>query len=77
MRPAMGSSARPAGTISPESGAPGRAVSAMVNLTDLYVLFAGIDDVAAAVPSRTVDAVPMLAYLTDPAATPARTWNYT
>lgn len=62
------------------AGEPGRAVSAMVNLTDLYALFAGfagIDDVGAAVPSRTVDAVPMLAYLTDPSTAPARAWNYT
>ena len=57
----------------------GRVVSSMVNLTDLYALFAeiaGITDVQAAVP-EPLDAQPMLAYLTDPARGPIRPWNYT
>jgi hypothetical protein len=57
----------------------GRVVSSMVNLTDLYALFAeiaGITDVQAAV-AQPLDAQPMLAYLADPAQGPVRTWNYT
>ena len=57
----------------------GRVVSSMVNLVDLYALFAeisGITDVQAAV-AQQIDAQPMLAYLRDPAQGPIRTWNYT
>ncbi len=57
----------------------GRVVSSMVNLVDLYALFAeiaGITDVQAAV-AQQIDAQPMLAYLSDPAQGPIREWNYT
>jgi hypothetical protein len=57
----------------------GRVVSSMVNLVDLYALFAeiaGITDVQAAV-AQQIDAQPMLAYLSDPAQGPIRPWNYT
>ncbi len=63
----------------PLVSAPGRQVSSMVNAVDLYALFgeiAGITDVQAEVP-RTLDAVSMLPYLTDPEQPPIRTWNYT
>jgi len=59
--------------------APDRQVSAMVNVADLYALFAeiaGITDVQAEVP-RTIDAVSMLPYLTDPDQPAIRDWNYT
>lgn len=58
---------------------PGRQVSAMVNAVDLYALFgeiAGITDVQAEVP-RTLDAVSMLPYLTNPEQAAIRHWNYT
>jgi hypothetical protein len=58
---------------------PGRVVSSMVNVVDLYALFAGIagiTDVQAEVP-RPIDAFPMLPYLTDPEQPPIRSWNYT
>lgn len=58
---------------------PDRAVSAMVNVVDLYALFAeiaGITDVQDAVPRR-IDAVSMLPYLTDPQQPAIRSWNYT
>lgn len=57
---------------------PGRAVTAMVNIADLYQLFgeiAGID-VRKAVP-RTLDSRPMLPYLRNPAQAPIRTSNFT
>lgn len=63
----------------PLVNAPGRSVSSMVNVADLYALFAeiaGITDVQAEVP-RTIDAVSMLPYLEDPAQTALRDWNYT
>lgn len=58
---------------------PGRAVTKMVNIADLFALFgeiAGIDDVHRAVP-RTIDAFPMLPYLRDPEQRSLRDWNYT
>ncbi|MEX2208310.1 MAG: sulfatase-like hydrolase/transferase [Myxococcota bacterium] len=58
---------------------PGRAVTNMVNIADLFALFgeiAGIDDVRSAVP-RTIDAFPMLPYLRDPEQPGLRAWNYT
>jgi hypothetical protein len=58
---------------------PDRVVSSMVNVVDLYALFAeiaGITDVQAEVP-RPIDAFPMLAYLTDPNQPAIRSWNYT
>lgn len=63
----------------PLVSAPGRQVSSMVNVADLFALFAeiaGIADVQAEVP-RTIDAVSMLPYLTDPEQPPIRSWNYT
>ena len=57
---------------------PGRAVTAMVNIADLYALFgevAGLSDVQAAV-SQPLDARPMLPYLKDPQQAPIRDLNY-
>jgi hypothetical protein len=58
---------------------PDRVVTSMVNVVDLYALFAeiaGIVDVQAEVP-RPIDAVSMLPYLTDPEQPAIRSWNYT
>ena len=58
---------------------PGRTVSQMVNIADLFALFgeiAGIEDVQAAVP-RPIDAMPMLPYVTNPNQQSIRAWNYT
>ncbi|MEA2627165.1 MAG: hypothetical protein QOD06_3210 [Candidatus Binatota bacterium] len=58
---------------------PGRVVSHMVNIADLYALFgeiAGIEDVPAAVP-RPIDAMTMLPYVTNPEQASIRRWNYT
>ncbi|MCG5502197.1 sulfatase-like hydrolase/transferase, partial [Ectothiorhodospira lacustris] len=58
---------------------PGRIVSSMVNVVDLFALFAeiaGITDVQAQVP-RPIDAMPMLPYLMDPEEPAIRSWNYT
>lgn len=58
---------------------PDRQVRSMVNAVDLFALFAeiaGVDDVQAAVP-RTLDAVSMLPYLTNPEQPAIRDWNYT
>lgn len=58
---------------------PGREVNAMVNAVDLFALFAelaGITDVQAEIP-RTLDAVAMRPYLSNPEQTPIRSWNYT
>lgn len=63
----------------PLVSSPGRQVTAMVNVVDLYALFgeiAGIGDVGMEVP-RTVDAVSMLPYLINPEQPPIREWNYT
>lgn len=57
---------------------PGRTVASMVNIVDLFALFAEIAgiDVRAAVP-RTIDAAPMLPYLANPAQPSLRKWNFT
>lgn len=58
---------------------PSRVVNSMVNVVDLYALFAeiaGITDVQAEVP-RPIDALPLLPYLIDPEQPPIRSWNYT
>ena len=58
---------------------PDRTVANMVNVADLYQLFAeiaGIDNVQELVP-RTLDAVPMLTYLTTPGADSQRAYNFT
>ncbi|MEJ6539465.1 MAG: sulfatase-like hydrolase/transferase [Halioglobus sp.] len=63
----------------PLVNSPDRQVSKMVNVADLYALFAeiaGITDVQAQVP-RTVDAMSMLPYLTNPDQPAIRDWNYT
>lgn len=63
----------------PQVSAPGRQVTSMVNVADLFALFgeiAGIEDVQAEVP-LTLDAVSMLPYLTNPEQAPIRDWNYT
>jgi hypothetical protein len=57
---------------------PNRAVTSMVNIVDLFQLFGEIAGVDAekAVP-RTIDAVPMLPYLTNPDMRSIRKWNFT
>ena len=63
----------------PLVNSPDRQVSKMVNVADLYALFAeiaGITDVQALVP-RTIDAMSMLPYLTNPDQPAIRDWNYT
>lgn len=63
----------------PNVASPGRRVEEMVNVTDLYALFAevaGIQDVRSQV-RRPIDAQPMLPYLKNPAQTPVRAWNFT
>ncbi|WP_296695830.1 sulfatase-like hydrolase/transferase [Thiocapsa sp. UBA6158] len=57
---------------------PGREVTHMTNIADLYELFgelAGID-VHERVP-RTLDSMPMLPYLVDPMQDSIRQWNFT
>jgi hypothetical protein len=63
----------------PQVSEPGRQVTSMVNVADLFALFgeiAGIEDVQGEVP-LTLDAVSMLPYLTNPEQPPIRDWNYT
>ncbi len=58
---------------------PNRAVGNMVNIADLYELFAeiaGIDNVHEIVP-RALDSAPMLIYLTTPEAGSQREYNFT
>ena len=57
---------------------PDRVISHMVNVADLYALFGEIArlDVRQAVP-RTIDAMPMLPYLTNPDQSSIRTSNFT
>jgi hypothetical protein len=58
---------------------PGREVTHMTNIADLYQLFgeiAGIDDVHGSVP-RKIDSVTMLPYLTDPGQSAIRESNFT
>lgn len=58
---------------------PNRSVAQMVNVADLYQLFAqiaGIENVHELVP-RALDAVPMLTYLTTPASGSQRAYNFT
>ncbi len=70
------------GSCSEQSGGvvpPGRSLTSMVNVVDLYALFAemaGISDVQAEVPRR-IDTVSMLLYLENPAQPALRDWNYT
>jgi hypothetical protein len=62
----------------PQVEQPGRDVTHMTNIADLYQLFgeiAGID-VPKRVP-RQVDAMPLLPYLTNPGQGAIRTWNFT
>jgi hypothetical protein len=59
---------------------PGRSVTEMVNVADLYSLFgeiAGIADVRRKVAPRLLDAEPMLPYLQNPLQAPIRPWNFT
>ncbi len=63
----------------PMVNTPNRAVGDMVNIADLYELFAeiaGIDNVHEIVP-RALDSAPMLTYLTTPGAASQREYNYT
>src|SRR6185312_1772975 len=58
---------------------PHRSVDAMVNIADLYGLFAdiaGVDIKTAVPPSHVLDSQPMLPYLTTPAQLPIRTTNF-
>jgi hypothetical protein len=58
---------------------PDRAVEDMVNIADLYELFAemaGIEDVHEVVP-RALDSAPMLTYLTTPGSASQRAYNFT
>lgn len=64
----------------PLVNAPGRQVSAMVNIADVFGLFgemAGLDVHKVAPRSRTVDSVAMLPYLRNPAQKSLRTTNFT
>ena len=59
---------------------PGRAVPHMVNATDLFSLFgelAGVDVREQVPASRTLDAQPLLPYLTEPGRASIRSSNYT
>ena len=61
-------------------GSTGRDVRALVNVADLYDLFAeiaGIDPNTVVPPAHILDAQPMLPYLTDPNQAPIRDFNYT
>ena len=62
----------------PQVNDPDRDVEHMVNAVDLFHLFAELAGIDAqqAVP-RTIDAVPMLPYLTDPAQPSVRSVNFT
>ncbi len=58
---------------------PNRTVADMVNIADLYQLFAeiaGVEDVHAEVP-RALDSAPMLTYLTTPGSDSQREYNFT
>src|SRR5699024_3652285 len=64
----------------PDVSSPGRTVMKMVNVADLFSLFAGIAgiDVNKAVPpSRILDAKPIMPYLTDPNQPEIRETNFT
>jgi arylsulfatase A-like enzyme len=65
----------------PLVNSPDRDVQNMVNVADLFQLFAemaGIDDVRKLVPeSRILDSVSMLPYLTNPSQTSLRAFNFT
>ncbi|MBY0274424.1 sulfatase-like hydrolase/transferase [Candidatus Binatia bacterium] len=64
----------------PGVAAPGRDVGSMVNVADLYALFAEIAgvDLKSAVPSwRPVDAAPVMPYLRDPDHGSVRSTNFT
>lgn len=59
---------------------PGRSVGHMVNVVDLYRLFAelaGIDAADALPPGRPLDARPMMPYLRNPSAASQRAYNFT
>ncbi|MFM1821967.1 MAG: hypothetical protein RI967_233 [Planctomycetota bacterium] len=63
----------------PQVVAPGRAVDSAVSIVDLFGLLCdagGADWQSVATPTRRIDAVPMTAYLTDPAAAPAREFSF-
>jgi arylsulfatase A-like enzyme len=59
---------------------PGRDVTSMINIADLFELFgdvAGIDVHQEVPPSHTLDSVPMLPYLTNPNKKSIRTTSFT
>ncbi|MGB7258637.1 MAG: sulfatase-like hydrolase/transferase [Pseudolabrys sp.] len=58
---------------------PNRSVDAMINIADLYGLFAdiaGVDIKTAVPPSHVLDSQPMMPYLTQPAQAPIRVTNF-
>jgi arylsulfatase A-like enzyme len=64
----------------PQVVQPGRDVTAMVNVADLFQLFgeiAGVDVHAVVPPSHILDSVSMMPYLTNPNQTELRTTNFT
>ena len=61
-------------------GPTGREVDALVNVADLFGLFAdlgGVDLDAVVPPSHILDSEPMLPYVTDPEQEPIRAFNFT
>lgn len=64
----------------PMVASPNRTVGAMVNIVDLFQLFAetgGVDLATVIPPYRTVDSVTMMPYLVDPDAVEQRTFDFT
>ncbi|HMN95363.1 MAG TPA: sulfatase-like hydrolase/transferase [Phycisphaerales bacterium] len=58
---------------------PGRTVDAMVNIVDLFGLFAdvaGVDLDAVVPPARPIDSQPMLPYITSASAPEVREWDF-
>jgi len=63
----------------PQVVAPGRAVDETVSIADLFGLLcetAGVDWTTVQTPSRHIDCVPMMPFLTNPAQGPIREFNF-
>lgn len=63
----------------PQVVAPGRAVDEAVSIADLFGLLcetAGVDWTTVETPSRRIDCVPMMPFLTNPAQGPIREFNF-
>lgn len=63
----------------PQVAAPGRAVDETVSIVDLFGLLcetAGVDWTAVETPSRRIDCVPMMPFLTNPAQGAIREFNF-